>query len=288
MALDSYNGIKAAALGRAGEETDGTSDFDDRCDDAIIEVWREIITRQPWLGLTKHPPGVFVTAAPITTLTLTVVTAGTGVARTLSAAPAGSVSILGRKVRPSGVSWIARITAHNAGETDVTLDAAPAILAASACTIFQDEYTLASDLGLFVDGLWTQDGHFIELVDEERFKTEYADPPDSGYPARWFCRLTRTKIRLSTYPTAVKRHEYPYTYEPATPSGSATLAIDAHLRPALLQGVLAILYNVKGDNREKEAATRYEKYLELGATYERRLKTGLGQRSQYVMSGPYQ
>src|SRR3990167_7183848 len=118
MPYTSYEGVKAAILGRAYENTDGTSTFDDLADDALLEAWTDLLTRWPWLDLIKDPPGVFVTTDDITTTTITVAAAGTSVAGTLSAAP--SVSIAGRKIRPSGKTWGARVTAHVATEVGIT------------------------------------------------------------------------------------------------------------------------------------------------------------------------
>lgn len=285
MALDTAANVKAAALRRAYEEDDGTSDWDGDADDALAEIWRELWQAHPWQDLVKDPPGVFNTTDDRTTLTLTIAAAGEGVAATLSATVAASLA--GFKITPSGKNWYARITAHTAATADLTLDAAPeAITAGTACTIFQDEYTLASDLGVFVDGLWRQDGDFVTLVSEEELKRRYPGVPPAG-KADVFCRLTRRKIRLSHYPTSVERYEYPYCYEPADPSGTGTLVIGAHLRPVYLHGVLAELLNMKIDKRAGDERKRFEQGIEKAVMYESRRRTGLGQIARRTTASRY-
>lgn len=278
MPLESYSDVRRACLSRIEEETGANlSDWYADVEEALIEAWQDVITRHPWLALVKDPPGVFLTQDDITTPTITIAAAGTGVAATLSANPQSGQSMVGRKLRVTGQNWIARITAHVADSTTLTLDAVPATVAAgTAMTIFQDEVTLASDLGVFVDGLWTQEGDFVELWDEERLRRAYVDPPSGAWPPAAFCRLGRRLIRLSQYPTAVRRVEYSYTYEPANPSGIGELALPAYLRPVYLHGALAMAYDFKSDRRAAKEAQRYELGLERAIAYERRLRTGLG------------
>jgi len=286
MSLDSYTDLLRWVLSRAGEETDGTSKYATDAADAGIEAWREFTTRYPWLSLRKSPPGAFNVVAPVTTLTLTVAAAGESVGATLSATYA--TSLAGRKIRPSGKAWAARITAHVAGTDALTLDAAPeTVTAGTACTIFQDEYDLASDLGLFVDGIWTQDGSFIALKGEEWMKGRYSDPPSAGWPAKYFCRLTRRRIRFSTYPSAVERCEYPYNYEAADPSGAGALAIDGHLRPAFAEKWLELVFQFKSDKRQVEAFQRGEQKIRRAIVYEGRLLRGLGTLSSEMEEAPY-
>ena len=158
------------------------------------------------------------------------------------------------------------------------MDAAPETVAAgTACTIFQDEITLASDVGLFyAGGIWAATGEFIALWDEERLRAEHPDPPSGAWPPEAFCRLGNRLIRLSEYPTAARRVEVPYTFIPADPSGTGELEIPAWLRPAYLQRSLAIAYGFKNDPRQAGAATRYEQLKERAIAYNARLMVGLG------------
>lgn len=286
MALNTFAALRAYVLSRGDEQSDDTDgDFYDITTDLAAQVQRDIIVRHPWLDLRADPPGAFVLTADITSLTLTVASTGTGVSGTLSATYASSLA--GYKVRPTGKQWIARITDHTAGTDTVTLDAVPETLAANATTIFKDEYDLASDLGVFVDGLRDQDGHFIRLVSEEELNRDHPDPPGAGSVPTEFCRLTRTKVRLSHYPTAVRRIEYAYLAEIDDPSGSGTLTLPPYLRPALAEGMLALLYEMKLDRRQQNAEQRYEFLIERAVAYETRRVQGLGLRSNQMRQGPY-
>src|SRR3990167_750693 len=239
MGLDTFEDLVAWILGRADEiDAGGTasdSPFYGLMDETVAEVHRDLITRHPWIDLQASPPGAFVTTDDVTTTTITIASTGTSVTCTLSAAP--STSIAGRKIRPSGDNWLARVTAHTAAALTCTLDAVPETVAAgTACVIFQDEYDLASDLGAFVNGLWDQAGHFVRLVNLETLLQSYPDPPKGA---------------------------------------------------VLAEGVLAFVFQMKGDKRQGEAAARYEQGIERAVDYEVRRQLGWGQLSRTTRQGGY-
>ena len=289
MPFDTYDAALTYILRRAGEDgTVLTTELAGLAGDFLVARWRDIALRFPWTGLTRTPPGVFLTSDDLTTLTVTVATAGTSVAGTLSAAPAASLSVATYKMRPTGKDWIARVTAHTGGETAITLDAAPETLAAgSAMTLFQDEYVLATTLALFIDGLWTQEGNFVALVGEEELKAKYPDPPAAGYPPDAFARLTVTRIRLSSYPTAVKRIVYPYTYLPADPTGASTVDLPNQLREVWAELALADLLDEKYDRRANPVLLKAEAKLEQLIVLESRLRMGQGMLSHGTRVPPY-
>ena len=286
MSLDSFSDLRAYVLKRADEDAaDTAGDFYDIVSDLAADVQRDLITRHPWLDLVKDTPGVLLTADDVTGLTITIAAAGTSVAATLSSGP--SVDLDGYKVRPTTKQWSARISGHTAAGTAITLDAAPEALSAVSCVIYKDEYELASDLGVFVDGLWDQNGHFVPLKSQEELKAAFPDPAPSGNPATLFARLTRRKIRLSEYPTEIRRYEYPYVAEIADPSGSSDLALPPYLRRVLAEGVLALLYDLKLDKRHDRAATRYETGIARAIAYESQRVQGLGLLSNRMRQGGY-
>ncbi|MDP3769266.1 MAG: hypothetical protein Q8S13_14735, partial [Dehalococcoidia bacterium] len=215
------------------------------------------------------------TTAPITTLTLTIAAAGSAVAATLSATYASSLA--NYKVNPTGKNWFARITAHVAGTDALTLDAAPETLAAgSAITIYQDEYTIASDVGVFTECMFASDGYRILFWDEERLRREYPDPPNQGWPPRAFCRLTDTRIRFSTYPDAIRRVEYPYGIRQSDPSGSGTLVVPQNFRWLLSDAGLYFAYLLKSDKRAGTAKGDYEAGVLSCLSYHRASLMGIG------------
>lgn len=290
MALDSFDQIVTAVLDKADEgATAAASDFAGAAGPAelaVIQFFRDLTKRWPWTDLVKDPPGVLLTVAKVTTLTLTVATAGSAVAGTLGAT--FTPSLAGRKVLPSGKDYHVRITAHTAGTNAVTLDAAPETLTAIATTIVQDEYDLASDVGVLVNGLWTQEGQLVRLASDEENRILWGDPPKSGWPATYFSRLTRRKIRFSSYPDAVKRLEYPYCFEPTDPTGATTLVIGDRLRIALLKGALSEVLGMKKDNRAAGARQEAEFLIAEAIGYESRLRRPvMGHRAQTTGAGIY-
>jgi hypothetical protein len=286
MPLDTFAQIQAHILERGYEDsTDLTGDFFTLSSDAIIEAWRDIATRWPILEWRKSPVGAFITVASITTTTLTIAAAGEAVAATLSVAPA--TSIVGRKIKPTGKEWYAIVTAHTAGDTAVTLDVAQeAIAAGTACTIYKDEYTLNADLGLFVDGLWYPTSKFVALKSEEYMRSAFPVPHASDIP-EYFARIGQRTIRLSSYPTSVKRVEYLYSFVPDDPSGTTTLAIPTFWRPALAELALAILIGMKFDRRENDTMARAERMIERCITYEKQRMSGLQTKSPTGYRGAY-
>lgn len=278
--------MKADVLERGDELTDGNSDWDDAVDRAIVRAFHFMHNSHPFWWLEKHPPGVFVTVAPITSLTITIAAAGEGVAATLSSTYA--TSLAGYKLIFAGEDYSIRITAHTAGTDALTLDAAPEAKAAgTAVTIIKDEYDLASDLGLFIDGLWTGEGDFIPLKGENYIRENYIDPPEEGWPPDCFMRMTKRKIRLSQYPDAVHRIEYPYTTMPADPSGSSDLVIDQNFRWVLSDGALYFLHLFKSDKRAEAIKALFEQGIGQAILYHSRLKLGLSRSGQEPAPGPY-
>lgn len=283
--FNSFSSVKSWVLSFSDMAASG-DDFDDEVSSAIVLAWHDFHARHPWYWQQTFPPGVFLTVADITTLTLTIAAAGASVAATLSATYA--TSLVGYKIRPTGVNWIARITAHAAGSASITLDAAPAaVTAGTACTIYQDEIQLAADLGLLVDGLWRQDGVFVEPWDLELLVNRYPDPPVPGDTPVAFARLDRRRIRLSHYPTEVRRYEYPYVREEADPSGSSDLTIPQNWRWVLAHGALYFALLMKSDKRAGLFKQEYEKGIDQLYAYHVKVRQGLGRMSRTPEEAPY-
>ena len=263
-------------------------DFDAEVGQVLTLAYNDFHTRHPFYWALSTLPGTLLTKAQITTLTITVAAAGSPAPGTLSAAPSGAISLLGYKIRPSGKSWIARVTAHTAGETAVTLDAVPEALAAgTAMTAFKDEEELASDFGYWDNGLWNEDGVFIEVWDLERLLGTYADPPSAGWPPRAVALVATRKVRFSTYPTAIKRLEYPYLITEANISGSAALRVPQPLRWVVAMGGVYFALLMKHDKRAGIFKQEYERGIETAISFDRRVRTGMGRVPQGVTYGAY-
>ena len=273
--FDSFENVLTDVLFRMDEVTDGTSDFDAAARRAVIRGYHDLLNRHAWWFNRKSPPGVILTTAPITARTITIAATGTSVAATLDATV--TPSILNYKINPTGKNWFARITAHAAGSAALTLDAVPETLAAgAACTIYQDEYTIASDVGVFTECMFSQEGWRIYFWDEERLRREYIDPPNQGWPPRAFCRLTDTRIRLSTYPDAIRRIEYPYGIRQPDPSGTGGLVIPQNYRWMLADAALYFAYLLKSDKRAGTAKGDYEAAVLSLLSYHRASLMGIG------------
>jgi hypothetical protein len=185
------------------------------------------------------------------------------------------------------VGWYAIVTAHVAGALTCTLDVAQATIAAgTACVIYVDEYDLATDLGLFIDGLWYPDGRFVPLKTEEFIRDAYSPPQGDSSPA-YFARIGRRRIKLSHYSNAVRRVEYTYTAQQDDPSGATTLSLPSYWRPALAELALSILMGDKFDKREKDTLLRAERLIETCLIYERRRTAGLQTFSPVRYTGAY-
>ncbi len=283
---DSFNDIVADVLERGDELTDGNSDWDAAVRRSVVRAFHYLHNTHPFWWVEVTPPGVFLTVAPITSLTLTVATAGEGATGTLSATYASSLT--GYKIRPAGEDYSMRVTAHTAASDSVTLDAAPEALAAGTeITIFKDEYDLVSTVGMLVDGLWTGRGEFIALKSEDHIRQNYPDPPDAAWPPECFTRITKRRIRLSQYPDRVARIEYPYTQIPADPSGATDLVIDQNFRWVLADGGLYFLHLFKSDKRAEAALALFKEGIGQAIAYHSRLKLGLTGSGQEPSPGPY-
>jgi len=270
------------------DEPASGSDFSVEVGNAIVLAHHDFASRHPFYWNLKEVPGSIRTSDDITTLTITITTPGASVAGTLSAAPAGSISILNYKIRPSGEQWIARVTAHTGGGTAVTLDSVPEAKAAgTATTIYQDEYTLPTDFGYFDHGLWNEDGTFIEVWDLERLVGTYPDPPSPGWPPRAAALIALRKLRFSSYPTSVQRVEFPYIITEADISGSGALTIPQHLRWVLAHGALALCLLMKSDKRAGFYQQQFERGIDMAIAFDRRARMGVGRVPATVERGLY-
>ena len=288
MALDSPAECVSAALARVDENTDGTSSFQSSLQYLFTEIWRQLWIEYPWMGLRAYPPQAFITQPGTKTLRLT--TAANSPAASLDAAPTGlggaQVSIKNWWIMPISKTYFLRAAAHTAGAKTLTLDTvAPETLAAAACSIAQLEYPLVAGTGILADALWAEgngfDGAPVPVRSEEELKLAYPGIPQQSWPPSLAARITPLVIRFSHWDITPHRVEIPYNQELADPDvGSTTaLGLPPYLRPALVEGVLALLYEMKGDSRRPLADARYARWISKAIDYELRLKIGGGDHS---------
>lgn len=282
----------------AADPPAGTSDFIAEAVNAGVEIWRDICSRHPWLSFRKEPSGAFVTFPRDLSRTITIPNAGVAVVCTLNAVytVTGFPNLVGFKMRKPGSNTYSKVTAHAQGSASVTLDAVnhDMVGAAIQIEIYADEYDLASDLGVFVNGIWTVYGYECYLWPEERLRTEYPSPSAAAnWPPRAFSRIGRTRIRFASYPTLQYRMEYPYCFEPADPlvtdpTGGVALVMEPRMIPIFAEGVAAVIRGLKSDTRAKDSGTIYEAKIEALWDYEaRRLRGWASRYGNTVTQGPY-
>lgn len=284
--LESCEAIKQWALNRADEQVDGTSDFDRGADLALVQKYRDLQTRHPWLCTIKYPPGLILVKAPVKGLRITVFAASTAV--TLSAAPPNGINVEDWIVIPRGKDYFLRVTSHSSGSTSLTVDGAPEDLADVEVTIVKIEYELPDGCGIIIDScVRTHDNERVTLRTQEQLEELHPGVPDELWPPEHAARITKTRLRLSSYPNAGKRLIVTYTEERDDPCAQNPMPLDGHLRSTLAEGVLDILYELKQDIRQKLANQRYETGIVHAKNYEFLLKTGTGVHSSQRGRGSY-
>lgn len=286
--FDTPADIVADVLFRMDEPSD-SPDFLDAVGRALVMAAHDFENKHAWPWDRKYPPGAFNTVAPVSDKTITIAAAGESVAATLSAVHATSLQYF--KVLPAGRNWYARVLSHAAGTDALVLDVVPEALAAgTAVVIVKDEYQLVSDLGLFHNGLYTEDGFYVPLKDEERVRKEFGDKPNPAWPPSAFCRLDARRIRLSHYPTQVQRVEFPYNAIQADldPTDQVTeLAIIRNWRYVLSHATLYWAYLLKSDKRVTAAKGDYDKAVEDCFSYARKMMMGIGTNPGPGVRSPY-
>lgn len=282
MALDSYDDLLAFGLRDAEEDTDGTSEFNTQAVDALVASFRDIVTRHPWLDLRKYPDGALLTVAPVTSLT---VTAAAGTAVTGSISTAHAISLADYVFVPAGKDYFLRVTSHTAATTVIVFDVVPEALTAQAGTFAKIEYDAASDLGLFMSGLFLRSS-FIPLRPLEELITQYPVPAASDAPPM-FARVGARKIRLAGWTSAARRIDYPYTTKAADPSGSSALVLPDFVRPAIGHAVASRVMELKGDPRWKDRLALSEGVVERAISYDIKRLRSLGSESNQSTQGPY-
>lgn len=264
----------ADVLFRAGEPTDGTSDFNTQALQYLNRAYRSICSggseidpsvREDWWWLRKNPPGVLILNPRITTGTVSATNNSATI--TFSSAPASSVA--GYFFRVSGDSDMFRVSTHTGGQTGATLDSVYTGITGSGLTyvLMQLEYNLAADVIRVIapmriqrttaGSLSSYKVHGIDLNQlEERYPLAIVEP---GVPDL-FAHVGETKVRFNRSgglsSTELIRVEYDYLYRPAvlTSPGTAEEPVLPWDRRHILADVaVAYLLTDKNDNRASDA-----------------------------------
>jgi len=266
------NDLQADALFRAGEPTDGTSDYDTRVVEYLNAaqmslllggpVGGEVFPVRDWWWARKNPRGVFNTAAEITTGTVTVTLGSTTV--TFSSAPAASVT--GYRLRVDSLGSVPRIASHTGGVATATLDVAwpEATQTAVAYHLFKIEYDLAADfLRLCGQPILVDWPYKINIVDE--------DTLEEGYPLTLIAAgvpsvaalIGSATIRLNHWTETAERIEYPYIYLPDDLATGGTPILPRHHRRMLSTMAAAYIALDKADTKAMSLLQEAQVYFRV-------------------------
>ncbi len=287
--------ILADALFRAGEPTDGTSDYAAEVLTYLNNVYYQVCRGgselspsiyEDWAWLRKPLPGTLILKPAINAGTVTVTQNSTGI--TFTSGPAPDVDNYFFKV--STHPDVFRIAAHTAGSTSATLDSVytgPTVSGAGY-TLYILEYNLASDVMRIVAPMRTRVAVAGEWCE---YKIHRSDPDtmDDSYPPGQiiagvpdlFAEVGETtqgtrRIRFNRYIspslTNYVRVEYEYLVRPTTltsPGTSEEPVLPLEWRHVLADFVLAYLFGAKDDSRAPAAAQAAQAGL-LGMAKENR------------------
>lgn len=251
-------------LFRAGEPTDGTSNFESVALQYLNRAYRALWmgggefldgNNQNWWWLRKDPPGTLTLQPSISTGSVNVTNNSTSI--TFSSAPASSVA--GYFFRVTGEEDVFRISAHTGGAASATLDSVytGTTAATASYKLMKMEYDLASDVLRVIAPMRTRlyrDG-FIYGIDlgamEQKWPLHLAE---ASVPTE-FAHIKEQKIRFNRFGSDTAgeliRVEYDYLYKPAdlTNSGSEEPVVPLQYRHLLSDMALVMLFIDKNDDR---------------------------------------
>jgi hypothetical protein len=251
------------ALFRAGEPTDGTSDYESTALEYLNRAYRALWlgggeiapeVNEPWLWLKKDPPGVLILEPVISLGTVAVVNNNANI--TFSNAP--SQSVAGWFLRVAGHPDVFRISTHTAASTSAVLDSV--YTGDSITTSFELmklEYNLASDVHRVIAPMRVQASSQAEIEGTDLSAMEANWPlmtVSGGVPTR-FALVTETKVRFNAAgfvdPGDYIRVEYDYLRVPAdlTDSGTEEPLVPLQYRQVLADYMLFMLAIAKNDDR---------------------------------------
>lgn len=221
--------LKADALNRAGEPTDGSSDWETLVVTYLNAAQLGLLLGGPlgpqdesglalpiidWWWARKVPNGVFNTVGEITTGTVTATKGSTTI--TFSSAPASSVT--GYRIRINSLSPVPRIASHTGGQVNATLDAAWPEDTQTTVTykLFKIEYDLAADFLRFAGNpRVTQYPYRVEVIDPDVMEDNYPISMIAAGTVDRMALIGPQTVQLNYWTEDVERIEYPYIYAPA-------------------------------------------------------------------------
>jgi hypothetical protein len=300
------------ALFRAGEPTDGTSDYRTQALSYLNNLYLQICAggtelnpgmKEDWVWLRKSFPGVLILVPPITAGTVTV-TRGSATA-TLSTIPvdyAGvPISVATWFLKVTSEPDIVRIAAHTVGTTSLTFDAAfTGHSAVAGYTLFQVDYDLATDVLRPVSPMRTYRNSGWNSRNDYKIYGDDLDTMEEEYPLAlveagvpdYFSPIGETtanskRVRFNRCggpdPATAYRVEYEYLYRPTPltlPGTTEEPALPKERRYILSDYLTAYLYGIKHDDRVGGTAQMAAAGLQ-GMASENRYKTLTSTREHF-------
>lgn len=251
-------------LFRAGEKTDGTSDFAtaalryiNRAYQAVCKGGDELAPdiSEVWWWLKKSTPGVLILEPKKDTGTIAVT--NNSASATLSASVASDLD--GWFLRVDGHPDVFRVSSHTGGSAALTLDSVYTGDTDTEATyeLFKLEYTLASDVLYLPTAMRTYSDEVsrIDGIGEEMLDQMYPLwNAQAGVP-RAFAMIGEQEVRFSHYGGTESgdliRVEYPYIRTPddLTNSDQEEPLLPRPYRKILADGALFFLHMDKNDDR---------------------------------------
>ena len=290
MSLYSTYSLVRDVLFRAGEPTDGTSEFHNKVVDllnkaqeAVCAGGAEILdgVTEEWDWLKKYPPGVLI-LEPANSRSATF-TSGSADG-TFAVAPGGSFGTGWFIKTPTGRSY--RIISHNAGETAFTLDSA--FIEASGVytiTVMKFEYGLAADVHRIVAPMRmhgvasSPDSGKIEGSSVDQMTSDFGNVPE-GTPTN-FALIGDQRVRMShCLPSTASKIRVEYDYL-VIPTDLVDLETSAPLLPKqhrILLSHIALmwLWQIKNDSRAGDAKALAQSALLAMARENKRSRSHYG------------
>jgi hypothetical protein len=291
-------------LFRAGEPTDGTSEFEAAAlrylNRAYQAVWMgggafapEI--NEEWWWLQKHPPGALVLDTPVWGGTVSVTKGSTNITFSV----ASSVSLVGRFFFVTGTPDVFRIVTHTAGQTAAVLDVpyTGSTNSAASYKALKLEYDLASDVLRLIGPMRTFQlptrtrlDHEYEITGMELPAMEKRYPlatTEIGIPNA-FAFVSNSKVRFNRSPDTEVKIEYDYLYKPAdlTDSPTEEPALPHEWRKLLVDIALFFILVDKNDNRADGVGLLARNHLLALAAENRHKRERMGKRAGIITSRP--
>ena len=251
-------------LFRAGEPTDGTSDFNatalqylNRAHLGLCRGGAELdpTISEDWWWLRKSPPGKLTLEQSITTGTVNVTNNSTAI--TFSSAPAASVATWFFSVEAEADVY--RISAHTAGAAAATLDSVFTGTTAPTATykLFKLEYDIAADVLRIISPMRVYRADYdYEITGMDLLVLDRRWPLaliEEGIPSA-FAQADEDTVRVNRYAgsaTGLVRAEYDYLYRPSdlTDDASSIPAVPRQWRYVLADWGTFWLMLDKNDDR---------------------------------------